>query len=627
MSSLTLLLPLLLCASPEPPRFTLRVGASTAWLHDEGGALVDLLPVLVVRSGERQARHYPFRLSAAESGPREGGWRLVALAEAPEVAHRLVIEHHEGDSRLHLVLTSTTRRVVALKEEWVRFRTGRFQRVEALDFAYRLKHVRSTTFLGGLTPRQVHFDARLSLIGGEGIEGAWVHPDKKGRYEVRLELEHEENHPFSTYEACTTHVDLKARRTPLPAEPREIGTRRRLEAEWIVGSAHPLRVARYPNGYRAAIVLTDHADQSDTKRLEAFAFGSTGALKRGEVGSEYPGFVNRGLSYTKTIFVEKRGPHAPQFEETAYRALLDTIQARGVEIGLHSVTGEDDPPSRVEALVKQFRGAYSGRVWIDHQPDTNCEAITNRGSSPGSRYILDILAKHNVRLLWTARDLILSRGSLNLLDPGSSNRRRSVIFKHPRFPGFWLFSTSWLFLKRVTLLKLFNAHHLDRLASERGLLLGHVYLETWRRQGRLKGRGLIKPSPTGFQIRPEVDALFSNLAKRQTTRQLWMAPLGPLVTHMEAALRARINYSPEGIHLRSSTPLKGLTLLPPANLPESTLCVEARSDAPIAKGREGSVWFDLDGVGRGVKILDAEGRVVAPIQPASVAWRPVESGG
>jgi len=238
------------------------------------------------------------------------------------------------------------------------------------------------------------------------------------------------------------------------------------------------------------------------------------AIADGELGEGNPGFVNRGLGYTKSIFLRQAGRYAPQLEDPGYRRVLDQLVPRRVQLAVHSPTGRRDRPARARPLLEAFRAAHAGRTWIDHQPDTNCEAIANQGWNPSSRwYMLGHLRDLAFVYLWSGLDLPLSPGSLNLLAPELAARRRPTLYARNgldgRGPRFVMFSSAYLFLKRERLLALLSEPSLDRLSAERGLLIGHVYLDTGRSNGRFRKRALIEERGAGFyRIRPEVDQLF-----------------------------------------------------------------------------------------------------------------------
>jgi hypothetical protein len=561
-----------------------------------------------------------------------GGWRLEGRAWTGDASYRLTLRNEPHDPQIQLELEATYLREVVSLLEVLRFRTGRLQHVAMLDRALRLVPVVQPGHAGALTPHVASFhgdDAEVGLVATEGLQGLRIAPGGRGRFVVDLELEHRANHPFWVRRTCTAaplHPPLR----PLMGSQRCPGVRARLRATFAAGPTLPLRLARFPRDLQAAVAFTDHADQSSRARLEAFAFGETGAGERGLLGPTFPGFVNRGLVYTKTVFIRRVPRYWSQLDNPGYSAVLDRMARRGVEIGVHSPTGGPDRPADARRLLTAFRALHSGRTWIDHQPDTNCEAVTSRGWRPGPWYMLRHLHELGFRYLWSGIDLDLPPDSLNMLAPGRAATRRPLIYRHSRLGGcadldLTLFSSSYLFSSRDRLLRRFSARALDRLAYERGLLIGHVYLDTWRPRGRFKPRCLLESTGPGqFQLHPEVDRLFRRLRDRQARGQLWVTGVGPLADHVSRAMRTRLRYLSDGVVTVSTAtplPVRDLTLLVPVE--NARVLVDGRPPkGSRAHAGVTAVWLDLvPGQPRQLRVLDRDGRPVPLLRPARIVLR------
>jgi hypothetical protein len=561
----------------------------------------------------------------------EGGWRVEAAGEAPGVTYRLRLSSRPPDPHVRLELRIDYQRDLLVHQETLRFDLGGLQPVVVLDRAYRLRAPSGPAFSGPLTPHLARFGAgegSLSFVGGPGVQGLWVYPQADGRHRVLVEIDHQENHPFRAYQGCQLRTGVRMLKLFMDQTRRSPGETHTVRMDWVVGPVQPVLVGRYPRGASAALVFTDHADPSDAARLEAFAFGRTGALADGQAGPGHPGFVNRGLGYTKTIFLRKAGHYAAQFEDPAYRVVLDELDRRGVEIGLHSVSGFRDRPDWSLKLLQEFRHAYQGRTWIDHQPDTNCEAIANLGWNPLKRwYMLGMLTAAGFRFAANLDDLSMPPGSLNLLAPDAPRKRARVVYRADRLESlgarrFVLFSSSWLFVKRERFLGWFSDAALDRFQAERGLLIGHVYFDTWRRSQRHSGRSLLEPDGRGgFRLAPQVDALFERLAQRQASGDLWVCGVEALSEHLLGAMETEITLRAGGqfaVRSGADSDRPGLTLL----LPESAAAVlEAGSELASRRIRDGrlEVWLDLAaGSQRVFEVRDAAGLPVELIRPASI---------
>lgn len=551
----------------EAPVYGVRPAAGGLWLiTPEGQPLVDLYPTLMRRSADGP----PVVERLVGGGIRstaDGGWTSTAALSVEGTRYEWTVGARPGDARLVFSLRADYAAPTAVSSEAVRLQISDVGLARALDRAYRQRTVERAQFTGQLTPHAVDFGRgprAFAIRGGAGVQGMWVRPDTGGAFTVDLELDDHRNRPFARYARCVDAIE-PMRRVPLDVMRRRAGERAELSGEIIVGERVRLLPARLPDGFAAALAFTDHADQSDAARLEAFAFGRTGALRDGAVGPTHPGFVNRGLRYTKSIFAQRVGRYAPQFESDAYRRVLAAMARRGVEIATHSPTGERDVPDQLPALLDAQASTHPLRTWIDHQPETNCEAIANRGWDPRSEWhVLDALRRLGIRTLWATHDTALPAGSLNLLDPAALGDRRPLFFEHPAFPGFRLFESAWMYRARGAFVGLFDPPILDALEAQWGISVGHVYLDTHRAQGRLAPRSLLAARGAGFALRPEVDAMFRRLAARQSAGRLWVCGVDELVHHTAAALDVRIDFEPDGgARLVSGRPVSGLTMLVP----------------------------------------------------------------
>lgn len=610
--------------------------------------LLDLLPVLLVSFGESDVPTEPksiapmpeeirFEGLRSEIGPT-GGWTIIATAWVPGAEYTLQIRNSPGDPQIRFSLEAHYTQDLLIQSEVLRFRTGPVEHAFSLHRDYHVLRVEEKpTFAGPLTPHAAFFnttDYAFSFIGSNGIQGVWVRPTGFGEFVVDIEVDHQDNHPFILYEECVGTTGTEMGRLQLSGTFRHAGSNLSLDATWVMGDATPLRIGRYPRGFQAAIVFTDHADQSSMSTLEAFAFGSTGALDAGEVGEGYPGFVNRGLDYTKTIFLEQASGYNPQFEDPEYRQLLDAMVERGIEIGVHSPSGWRDRPWESVQLLAAFRRAFPDQegTWIDHQPDTNCEAISNQGWDPdGEWYTLGLLGDFGFGYVWSGRDLQLWLGSLNLFAPENPSERRPIIYSHNRLDtqddhSFVLFSSAWLFLDRERFLSWFSDTQLDRLQMERGLLIGHVYLDSYRESGRFANRTLLEPDGLGgHRIRPEVDDLFARFQRRQEQGDLWFTGFEALAEHMLPALAVRIEYLPGGIASITGPPgrrIPGLTLILPSSNASDTRIDGVPPDGRIERDGVLEFWFDLEaGQTRWVEVFDVSGRPTPLMQPAMIVLR------
>lgn len=616
-------------------------GAAVWLLADDGTRLVNLVPDLMVS-------HRRYRSGRLLSSPRrgrwlrfarpqllrhaDGGWDVTAMVRTSLASFSLKLSFKPGTTALRLVLVASYAAELLVSVESARFGVGPLDRLVMLDRAYRWRRVRGPIRTGPLTPHRVRLGRGaapdVSLVGRRGVQGLTVLPRPGRRFTLDLELDNADNHPLRYRRDCFAR-SLRSRRLRMGSLSdgyRAAGASREVEVDWLVGET-PILVGRYPRGFAAAIVLSDHADQSNAERAEALAFGRTGALADGEVGASHPGLVNRELRYTKSIFIQRARGYAPQFDDLRYRAVLGALARSGVEIGVHSPSGRVDRPDEARRLLRRFREVYPGRTWIDHQPDTNCEAVTNSGwdrTSPW--YMLGHLHALGFRYIWSGQDLRLSPSSLNLLAPELPAARRPVLFRHPRIGGharhgdFTFFSSAMLFERRRRLLRRLGDDQLDRLAEERGLLIGHVYLDTGVDRPRFRDRALIEPMGAGgYRLRPEVDRLFRRLQARQRAGEIWVTGVEALAAHLQSAVGVELDPLTGG-ELRVSLgpgdprPVSGLTLLVP-RVGVRALVDGTPPAGTRVRGGVTELWFDVQpDRPRLVRLLDSEG---APLELAS----------
>lgn len=534
------------------------------------------------------AKTINFRFLAPTTLPNQG-WALTAMADAGPMIYQLRLEQHSARDQLALSLLAQYRTPVFVRQESLLLRVAPGLTAQTLDRAYRLVTPRQDMFVDQLTPHFATFstshestEESFTLTGTSSVTGFWLHPRGRRSFLLEFELDHAQNHPRIIYQPprFLATAQLRAPRFLRGRRADENllspGDNRSMQIFFNVGEAPPLLISRYPWGRRAAIVFTDHADQSNTAKLEALAFGRTGAIAAGELGPNFPGLVNRGLIYTKSIFLQQAAKYPAQFDNPSYRHVLDELQRRGVEIGLHSPSGISDPALASRSLLQDFQANYTGRTWIDHQPTSNREALASLGAMPANPYfLLPALIDSGFRYFWTAEDLSLVNKSINLLAPSRPAIRRPLIFSQfdearlvsPKSAPLFFSSTN-LFINLPRLDFLFSSSNLSQFIEERGLLLAHVYLDTHRRAGRFGPRQLITTDDRTFHYRllPKVDAIFQRLADKQQSEQLWVTTVDALCSHLLATRQINLSRQENGflqLASRDGQPISGVTLLLP----------------------------------------------------------------
>jgi hypothetical protein len=544
-------------AATPPPSFVFEQGVDgSLWLSSAGHQLIDVAPRLEIVIGRRRISK---RLRLRVEKKRNETLLLAAEREAGCARYRFELLLRVADPRVQLTVSRRYTRDCSIRIERLRFSLGRQIVATTLGADYRKRRTTNAVRAGVLMPQQLWLSAAKNKSGKKtaGASGLLLSQSSFAGMQLQarsfsrgrsaagpalvLELDHYRNHPFYFYPRCEKRLGkLFSASKGLHDSPRKKGEQLVARATLLLGDQAMVVSERLPYGYRAAISFTDHADQSNAAKLEAFAFGQTGALKKGKLGLRFAGFVNRGLRYTKSVFLRQARAYGQQFDSAAYRLLLDEMQRQGVEIGVHSPSGDRDEPGVGLQLLRAFRRAYRGRCWIDHQPYTNCEAISSSGWNRRSRwFMLDALRKTGFRVLWGVPDYPLS--GLDML----RDRRRALVYRHSRFVAgqtrFWLFRTSNLFRSRRRFLALFSKRALDRFVARYGLHLAHVYLDSNRQRGPFANKTLLEKTKSGYRLRADVDRLFVRLAKRQTEKQIWVTGIEALIRSLAQRQRVRFD--------------------------------------------------------------------------------------
>lgn len=452
------------------------------------------------------------------------------------------------------------------------------------------------------------------LAGGPGWAAAEVAPAAPGGAAVSLVLDDPAARPFSTYEDCLDALPAGApgqgipwgaleRRRPLPGAPRAAGAEDfaiatlypRADAPFL-----PVVLERWPAGARAAVVFTDHADRTDPDALRAVLYGDSDAAAEGRGGA---GFLGRGVALTRTFFV--RAP-AGALDDPRVAALADALAAEGSEVSLHSITPERDHRGEVrEGLAAAAR--WRPPTWIDHQPYTNCEAVSSRGAGDGPPWgIRDLLVDAGVRWVWAAGDVGPGATRVVNLLGGAPAEARAAVYPLPADPRLWVFRSSMFYDAPAALGAALSGPALDALEAERGLFVAHTYLAASARTTRSPehvARLAVRETAHGrLVIAPELDAALARIAARAAAGRLASLGWADAGDRLRALGDVEIAYRPDGaaeIRNFGEVAIAGLTVALPAaglDLDLSGATLGGRED------EEGwtRLWFDLPPGGRAV---------------------------
>ncbi|MBL8916764.1 MAG: hypothetical protein JNM17_39040 [Archangium sp.] len=422
-----------------------------------------------------------------------------------------------------------------------------------LDAAYRQRAapVRTGTF----SPQVAWLDD-VTLVGH--AQGLTVTKDT-----LTLDAEVSGAHPFRSWSECVVEPTGKpiVTRPPLLEQSARVvkaGERTSLSLQFFPQTPWVPVVLRYPNGFRGAFVLTDHGDQVSSTRLGALMYGKA-TFKDALVGrGGKKGFANHGLTLTKVVFAYTTEGYARQLDEDPKVAeLYDALVKDGIELGSHSASGDPDSVERTTSGLQQL-AKWSPSTWIDHQPTTNCEALTNKGRDE----TLKILAAQNFRYAWSGEETRAGK-ELNLFQPSSMKPVSSVLYQHPLTGSLWLFPSRWMALPKEEFFERLSAKSLEKLETERGLVIAHTYLDIFIEGSatRLDQWSLLEKIPNGYALTAEADEAFERLAKHQKQGKLWVTTLRSLGDFMRDVDQLTWRIEGSTVILTSAKAIKGVSLL------------------------------------------------------------------
>jgi hypothetical protein len=453
------------------------------------------------------------------------------------------------------------------------------------------------------------------VVGGEGFLAARYAPvrDRGGEHvEVDLVLDDAGAHPFSVYPTCLARIPGLAEGAPVAFGPLErkrfLGRTHRRAGERSEAHAMlhllapgaaplPLVIQRWAAGARAAVVFTDHADRTDPKALRALLYG-TSAAPIVAAPTEPSGFLGHGVRLTKSFFVRARRGGLLGDPET--RALAEALRAAGSEVASHSISGGADDREAVRAGLPVLQ-AFGVVTWIDHEPYTNCEAVSSEGWRAEGRYgIRDLLALAGIRWVWEAGDVGGFRAA-ELVDLFSARRPGEPdppCYPLPIDARLWVFDSTMFYAPPAEMAAALSDAALARLEARRGLFVGHTYLSasarTTTRPEHL-ARLVVREGPgETLVLDPAFDAALARIARHVREGRLASLTWAEAGDRLRAISEVAVVYLADGsarLENRGAAPLLGLTLEVPAEV-----AIEADGARLLGRAAEpgrSRAWLDL----------------------------------
>jgi hypothetical protein len=548
------------------------------------------------------------RVSAtANLGPATNTWTCLLSSASPYIECRVCLKYDRPvDSVFSECVTfrALTDSADAVMRDLRTEHLGKYIR-HALADQWTTRAVRFGTGLGSFT--LTGEDNALALrVGWDSSEGDW---------RVTYDLDRDMDHPkFRGYGWAHGRPFYD---TVATTGRRKDDTRRDSFRLAVGAPQRTLKRERSPNGFEAALVMTEHADCEGP--------GTTWAIANGSSESRVPipgrGILGNGLTWTKSVFrwstagtyYEKLGLYG--LDSARFKEAVDSLYAHGVEIALHTATAVADSARITAVALRDLTRWYHSRVWIDHGCDVNPEALASFGAVPESTawFIADTLAEYGWNYCWLAVDISgLGIWGQSNLGPGSLERYPPVLYPMPGWTP--RVGRSPLYLWGTYAIQ--SDQHLDsRLSpagiqqtlSERGVTILHMYFgaqDTYVGRPRpAQAKWLVPhgsyPDMT-WETSAKVDHYFQSIAQQQKAGRLWVTTLSKLADYLLLADSVEITaLSQDEFQLvnRAHCPIPGFALSTAARGVRRILKdgVPVESCKRVAKDL--LFWFDMPAQG------------------------------
>lgn len=374
------------------------------------------------------------------------------------------------------------------------------------------------------------------------------------------------------------------------------------------------RISKFPQGKKAALIWTEHADYSDIKLQRAVNFGADTILNARDAVA---GFAGHRIPVTKSVFYSnpdsvlnsvKAGfmqTEVANYSSTAgFRDYLHQLDSAGQEICLHTPDHFTTNRNLLEEALSEFRKEFNSVNWIDHGYDnalkSNRENLACDGLVRGSKYYsLDLWKKYGIKYAWNC-----FYEDTNLFTSFSFNSFMSIPYHGwgDRFPVpvYWSHPTRsadlvhwrtsgtldppdagmWNYF--------FDPVRLYDLMAGRGTAVMHVY------PSRADStNGFYHNSDGVYLIRKEFDEILARQAALRDEGYLHLVSVRDHLDYNLAIEKLEMKYLTNGqirLENKSGSGIKGLSLL----IPEGMIGVRGKQLKMRQEADETVFWFDLN---------------------------------
>ena len=249
---------------------------------------------------------------------------------------------------------------------------------------------------------------------------------------------------------------------------------------------------------------------------------------------------------------------------------------------------------------------WSPVTWIDHEPYTNCEAISAQAGKMADR---TAFATCSWRPATAGSGRRATRGPgcprIDNLLGGKPDEARAAIAPFPFDGRLWMFQSSMFYARPEVLSAALSDDQLTRLEDERGLFVAHTYLgasvQTTHAPDHLARLAVRAVQGGELVIDPALDSALVRLATHVHAGRLVSLTWAEAGDRLRALGDVQVSYLPDGaaeVLNHGDASLPALTVAVPV-APEVELTV---SGAPPS-GRDDEsgvarIWFDLPPGGR-----------------------------
>ena len=458
---------------------------------------------------------------------------------------------------------------------------------------------------------QVHSDsAGFIIYKADEISSIQLNPPKK-RFTVNFDWEMD--HPLLHWPLLKSSENIKENHSSSKMNKGSV-----LKGKFTVQGLREFRkipkILKYPNGFSATLIWTEHADYSDIRLQRAVNFGSDQIVNSRDAEG---GFVKHKIPVTKSVFFSNPDKvmnsvkvgfidsEVASIQGTpGFKEFLVDLADQGQEICLHTPDHFTCTSSLLESAVSFCKNEFNSVSWIDHgydnSPKSNRENLVCDGLTEKSDHrSLDIWKEFGLKYFWNCfyEDTnIFSRYTFN------------SFFSQPYFgwgdrfpvPEYWQHSTrsqDLLHWRTTGTLDppdggmwsyYFNDSRLQDLLKSRATAILHCY------PSRADStNGFYEFRESHFKIQNSLELALQKQAGLRDKGLLQLVSIKDYLDYQTALRNVELRFLTNGkvrVENKGDVDLKGLTFA----LTSGTMGVRGKKIQSRSEADETFYWFDLN---------------------------------